>query len=94
MRSVTLKSLRRNIGVAFEDSFLFSDTVRANIAYGRPDATDAEIEAAATAAQAHEFVSGCPTGTTLSSASGASRCPVASGNASRWHGRSWPTPRS
>ena len=38
LREVTLRSLRRQVGVAFEDSFLFSDTVRANIAYGRPDA--------------------------------------------------------
>ena len=48
--TVTLRSLRRQVGVVFEESFLFSDTVRANIAYGRPDATDAEIEAAARAA--------------------------------------------
>ena len=47
VRDVTLDSLRRQIGVVFEDTFLFSDTVRANIAYGRPDATDEEVEAAA-----------------------------------------------
>ena len=47
LRTVTLKSLRRQVGVAFEDSFLFSESVRDNIAYGRPDASDAEIEAAA-----------------------------------------------
>ena len=47
VRDVTLDSLRRQVGVVFEESFLFSDTVRANIAYGRPDATDAEVEAAA-----------------------------------------------
>ena len=46
----------------FEECFLFSDTVRANIAYGRPEATDAEIEAAARAAQAHEFVEALPRG--------------------------------
>ncbi len=56
VRDVTLDSLRRNIGVVFEDSFLFSDSVRTNIAYGRPDATDAEVEAAARAAGAHEFI--------------------------------------
>ncbi len=56
VRDATLDSLRRNIGVVFEDSFLFSDSVRANIAYGRPDATDAEVEAAARAAGAHGFV--------------------------------------
>ncbi len=62
LRSVTLHSLRRQVGVAFEESFLFSDSVRANIAYGRPDATSAEIEAAARAAQAHDFVSELPGG--------------------------------
>jgi ATP-binding cassette subfamily B protein len=56
VRDVTLDSLRRNIGVVFEDSFLFSDSVRTNIAYGRPDATDAEVEAAARAAGAHDFI--------------------------------------
>jgi ATP-binding cassette subfamily B protein len=56
VRTVTLRSLRRQVGFAFEDSFLFSDTVRANIAYGRPDATDAQVEAAAEAAQAHGFI--------------------------------------
>jgi ATP-binding cassette subfamily B protein len=62
LRTVTLASLRRQIAVAFEDPFLFSDTVRANIAYGRPDATDAEVEAAARAASAHEFVAALPQG--------------------------------
>ena len=56
VRDVTLHSLRRQVGVVFEESFLFSDSVRANIAYGRPDATDEQIEAAARAAQAHEFI--------------------------------------
>ncbi|MEU8972987.1 ABC transporter ATP-binding protein [Streptomyces monashensis] len=62
LRGVTLRSLRRQVGVAFEEAFLFSDTVRANIAYGRPDATDAEIEAAARAAAAHDFVTALPDG--------------------------------
>ena len=56
VRDVTLDSLRRQVGLVFEDAFLFSDSIRANIAYGRPDATDDEIEAAAIAAGAHEFV--------------------------------------
>jgi ATP-binding cassette, subfamily B, bacterial len=59
---VTRDSLRAAIGLVMEDSFLFSDTVRANIAYGRPDATDAEVEAAAQAAQAHEFIARLPGG--------------------------------
>ena len=62
LREITLHSLRRRIGVAFEESFLFSDTIRANIAYGRPDASAAEIEAAARTAQAHEFVLDLPEG--------------------------------
>ena len=52
----------RQIGVVFEESFLFSDSVRANIAYGRPGASDAEIEAAARVAQAHDFVEALPRG--------------------------------
>ena len=44
VRDVTLDSLRRDVGVVFEDAFLFSDSVRSNIAYGRPDATDADVE--------------------------------------------------
>jgi ATP-binding cassette, subfamily B, bacterial len=62
VRAVTLHSLRRQIGVVFEESFLFSDSVRANIAYGRPDATDAEVVAAAQIAQAHEFIQALPRG--------------------------------
>ena len=62
VRRARLRSLRRQIGVVFEESFLFSDSVRANIAYGRPDATDAQIEAAARAAQAHEFIEELPRG--------------------------------
>jgi ATP-binding cassette subfamily B protein len=62
VRGLTFDSLRRRIGVVFEDAFLFSDTVRANIAFGRPDATDAEIERAARAAEAHDFVMELPDG--------------------------------
>ena len=62
VRDVTLRSLRQQVGVVFEESFLFSDSVRANIAYGRPDATDEQIEAAARAAQAHEFITELPRG--------------------------------
>src|SRR6516165_3094741 len=59
---VTRDSLRAAIGLVMEDSFLFSDTVRANIAYGRADATEQEIVAAAQAAQAHEFIARLPGG--------------------------------
>ncbi|MCB5179821.1 ABC transporter ATP-binding protein/permease [Streptomyces sp. SMC 277] len=62
VRELTFDSLRAAIGLVPEDSFLFSDSVRANIAYGHPGATDAEIEAAARAAQAHGFISALPAG--------------------------------
>ncbi|MDI9834931.1 ABC transporter ATP-binding protein [Streptomyces sp. KAU_LT] len=62
VRELTLDSLRAAIGLVPEDSFLFSDTVRANIAYGRPDATDEQIEAAARAAQADRFIAELPEG--------------------------------
>src|SRR5439155_24649561 len=62
VRDVTLDSLRSQIGVVFEESFLFSDTIRSNIAYGRPGATDADIEAAARAAEAHDFITALPEG--------------------------------
>ncbi|HTD49354.1 MAG TPA: ABC transporter ATP-binding protein, partial [Acidimicrobiia bacterium] len=62
VRDVTLDSLRHNIGVVFEDSFLFSDTITANIGFGRPDATFDEIEQAARAAEAHEFIVRLPHG--------------------------------
>ncbi|MFI6852777.1 ABC transporter ATP-binding protein [Streptomyces sp. NPDC050416] len=62
VRELTLESLRAAIGLVPEDSFLFSDTVRNNIAYGRPDATREEIEQAARAAQAHRFISELPDG--------------------------------
>ncbi len=62
VRELTLASLRAQIGMVFEDSFLFSDTVRANIAYGRPDAGDAEIVAAARAARADGFIRELPDG--------------------------------
>jgi ATP-binding cassette subfamily B protein len=62
VRDVTLSSLRSRIGLVFEDSFLFSDTVRANISYGRPDATDEQIRDAAKAAEAIEFIEDLPEG--------------------------------
>ncbi|MEU7551983.1 ABC transporter ATP-binding protein [Streptomyces sp. NPDC044571] len=62
VRELTYDSLRAAIGLVPEDSFLFSDTIRANIAYGHPGATDEQIEAAARAAQAHGFVEALPAG--------------------------------
>jgi ABC-type multidrug transport system fused ATPase/permease subunit len=62
VRDVTRRSLRREIGVISQDPFLFSATVRENIAFGVLDATDEQVERAARAAQAHEFVSELPHG--------------------------------
>ena len=62
VRKVDLVSLRRQIGIVLQTSLLFSDSIKANIAYGRPDATDEEVIAAAKAAQAHEFIEGFPKG--------------------------------
>jgi ATP-binding cassette subfamily B protein len=62
IRDVTLHSLRRQIGIVLQDSFLFSDTVTNNIRYGRPDATDEEVLAAAKLAHAHGFIERLPDG--------------------------------
>src|ERR1700760_2071418 len=62
VRDLARDSLRASIGLVLEDSFLFSDTVRANIAYGRPDATDEQVRAAARAAEAEEFITQLPDG--------------------------------
>ncbi len=62
LRDLTLASLRRHVAVVSQEPFLFDDSVAANIALGRPDATRAEIEAAARVADAHGFVSALPQG--------------------------------
>ncbi|HEY5196744.1 MAG TPA: ABC transporter ATP-binding protein, partial [Solirubrobacteraceae bacterium] len=62
IRDVRLHSLRRQVGIVFEESFLFSDTIAANIAYGRPDASVAEVRAAARVAAADEFIGDLPDG--------------------------------
>jgi ATP-binding cassette subfamily B protein len=62
VRDLRLEDLRHAVGVVFEEAFLFSDTVRANIAYGSPDATDAQVRAAAAAAQADAFINDLPDG--------------------------------
>jgi ATP-binding cassette, subfamily B, bacterial len=62
VRTVTLASLRREIGVIAQDPFLFSATVRENIAFGRPDSTDEDVQRAAELAQAHEFIVTLPDG--------------------------------
>lgn len=62
IRTVTLSSLRRQIGVVFEEAFLFSDSVRSNIAYADAHATDDQVRAAAAAAGAEEFIDALPDG--------------------------------
>ena len=62
LRRLRLDSLRAAVNVTFEESFLFSTTIKDNIAYGRPGATDAEIEAAARVAHAHDFITAMPAG--------------------------------
>ncbi len=62
VRDVGEAALRRNIGIALQESVLFTGTIRDNIRYGRPDAGDEEVVAAARAAQAHEFITQFPDG--------------------------------
>jgi ATP-binding cassette subfamily B protein len=62
VRTLRLDDLRRGIGIVFQESFLFSNTVAANIAFGHPDATQAQIEKAARVAAAHEFILRLPQG--------------------------------
>ncbi|PIG94017.1 ABC transporter ATP-binding protein [Gloeocapsopsis sp. IPPAS B-1203] len=72
IRKVTQASLRRQIGLVLQDNILFSGTVAENIAFGRPNATQAEIEAAAQVANVHEFITSLPQGyATLLGARGA-----------------------
>jgi ATP-binding cassette subfamily B protein len=62
VRDVTLESLRSQIGIVLQETTLFSGTIRDNIAFGRPEATQAEVEAAAKAAAAHDFITSFPQG--------------------------------
>lgn len=62
IREITKASLRKNIAIVLQDTVLFSDTVGANIRYGRPEASEAETEAAAKAAKAHDFITRMPEG--------------------------------
>ncbi len=62
LRDVDLDDLRRSIGLVFQETFLFSNTIAANIAYGRPDATLKEVQNAAKIAAAHEFIAPLPLG--------------------------------
>jgi ATP-binding cassette subfamily B protein len=62
LRDVDLDAFRRQLGVVPQEPFLFTGTVRDNVAYGRPEATDAEVEAAARAVGAHDFIASLPSG--------------------------------
>ncbi|MEA2467535.1 MAG: ATP-binding cassette, subfamily multidrug efflux pump, partial [Thermoleophilaceae bacterium] len=62
LRDVTERSLRSQLGMVPQEGFLFSGTIRDNIAFGRPDATDQKVEEAAQAVGAHEFITGLPSG--------------------------------
>ena len=60
VRDVKLSSLRRSVGMVLQDVYVFSDTIRNNIAFGKPDASDEEVEVAARAAQIHEYIASLP----------------------------------
>jgi ATP-binding cassette subfamily B protein len=62
VRELTLESLRRHIGIVFQDTFLFHASIRENLLYARPDASEDEMIAAARAAYVHEFIAGLPDG--------------------------------
>jgi ATP-binding cassette, subfamily B, heavy metal transporter len=62
IRDLTQESLRRSIGIVPQDTVLFNDNIRYNIRYGRPEASDAEVEAAARAAHIHDFIARLPDG--------------------------------
>jgi len=62
VRDIRMDSLRSHVGISLQEAVLFSGTIRDNIRYGRPDASEEEVIAAAKAAQAHEFITGFPNG--------------------------------
>ena len=62
LRDYQRESLRDSIGIVLQDTWLFGATIRENITYGRPDASDLEVEAAARAAEAHDFIALLPDG--------------------------------
>jgi len=62
VRTLTLESLRRDIGIVSQETYLFHDTIEHNLRYAKPDATDAELVEAATSANIHEFITSLPDG--------------------------------
>jgi ATP-binding cassette subfamily B protein len=87
VRELALDDLRARIGIVPQDSVVFSADAMDNIRYGRPDASDAEVVAAAKAAFAHDFIEALPEGYRPSWASAACACPAASASASRSRAR-------
>ena len=85
VREASFASLRDAIGVVTQDAHLFHDTIRANLLYAKPDATDAELAAALRGAQIRRWSSRCPTASTPWSATAATACPAARSSA-------WPSP--
>ena len=82
VRTVTLESLRRDIGIVTQETYLFHDTIARNLRYGKPDATDAELHAAAARRTSTISSRACPTVTKPSSASAGTNSPAASVSAS------------
>ncbi len=80
VRDLALKSLREQISIVRQEVFLFHGTVRDNVVFGRPDATDAEVVAATTIANAHEFIEALPDGYDTLIGSGASSSRAGSGS--------------
>ena len=93
VRDVTFESLAATVGVVSQETYLFHDTVRENLRFARPDATDEEIEEAARAARIHELIVSLPRATTPSSASAATGSRAARSSGSRSRGRSCGTRR-
>ena len=94
IRDLRLRTYRDLLAIVQQDVFLFDGSVRDNIAYGRHDATDAEVEDAARRANAHEFiVKLAGAATTRSSANAASSSPAASNSGSRSRARFSPSPQ-
>ena len=94
LRTLRIRSLRQQVAMVLQEPFIFPLSVADNIAYGRPDATRAEIEAAAVAANAEASSGGCPADSTRSWGSAARRSREARSSACRSRGPSSRTPRS
>jgi ATP-binding cassette, subfamily B, bacterial MsbA len=82
LREISPRSLRLNLGIVTQETVLFHDTVRANIAYALPASSHDAVERAARAANAHDFIMQMPPATTPCSVSAAPACPAASASAS------------